>query len=39
MPCTGAGTDIGAEEKQAVAEKLHAYTGLPVAYLLKAGLR
>jgi len=33
------GTDIGAEEKQAVAEKLHAYTGLPVAYLLKAGLR
>jgi len=33
------GTDISAEEKQAVAEKLHAYTGLPVAYLLKAGLR
>ncbi len=33
------GTDIGAEEKQAVAEKLHAYTGLPVAYLLKADLR
>jgi carboxypeptidase C (cathepsin A) len=33
------GTDIGAEEKQQVAEKLHEYTGLPVAYLLKAGLR
>ena len=33
------GTDIGAEEKQAVAEKLHTYTGLPVAYLLKANLR
>ncbi len=25
--------------KQAVAEKLHQYTGLPVAYLLKANLR
>ena len=33
------GTDIGAEEKQSVAEKLHEYTGLPVAYLLKANLR
>jgi carboxypeptidase C (cathepsin A) len=33
------GTDIGADEKQQVAEKLHAYTGLPVAYLLKADLR
>ena len=33
------GTDIGAEEKQAAAEKLHAYIGLPVAYLLKADLR
>jgi carboxypeptidase C (cathepsin A) len=33
------GTDLGAEEKQAVAEKLHEYTGLPVAYLLKANLR
>ena len=33
------GTDIGANERQAVAEKLHAYTGLPVAYLLKANLR
>lgn len=33
------GTDISKEEKQSVAEKLHEYTGLPVAYLLKADLR
>lgn len=33
------GTDVTATEKQAVAEKLHEYTGLPVAYLLKADLR
>ncbi|MGA3160634.1 MAG: peptidase S10 [Terracidiphilus sp.] len=33
------GTDLGAEEKQQVAEKLHEYTGLPVAYLLKGNLR
>jgi carboxypeptidase C (cathepsin A) len=33
------GTDISAEEKQSVAEKLHAYTGLPLDYLLKANLR
>jgi carboxypeptidase C (cathepsin A) len=33
------GTDLGAEEKQQVAEMLHEYTGLPVAYLLKANLR
>src|SRR5580658_1300861 len=33
------GTDLTAEEKQSVAEKLHSYTGLPVAYLLKANLR
>jgi carboxypeptidase C (cathepsin A) len=33
------GTDLPAAEKQAVAEKLHTYTGLPVAYLLKADLR
>src|SRR5208337_3305384 len=33
------GTDLGKEEKQAVAEKLHEYIGLPVAYLLKANLR
>ena len=33
------GTDISAEEKQATAEKLHEYTGLQVAYLLRANLR
>ena len=33
------GTDIADEEKQSVAGKLHEYTGLPVAYLLKANLR
>ncbi len=33
------GTDLSAEEKQQVAEKLHSYIGLPVAYLLKANLR
>ena len=33
------GTDITDEEKQAVAEKLHGYIGLPVAYLVKANLR
>jgi carboxypeptidase C (cathepsin A) len=33
------GTDLSADEKQAVAQKLHDYTGLPVAYLLKANLR
>jgi carboxypeptidase C (cathepsin A) len=33
------GTDLSPEEKQQVAEKLHQYTGLPAAYLLKANLR
>jgi len=33
------GTDISAEEKQATAEKLHEYTGLPTAYIMKANLR
>ena len=33
------GSDLSAEEKQSVAGKLHDYTGLPVAYLLKANLR
>ena len=33
------GTDVSAQEKQAAAEKLHDYTGLPVSYLLKADLR
>jgi len=34
-----AGSRLDAARKQAVAEKLHQYTGLPVAYLLKADLR
>ncbi len=33
------GTDVGDDEKHAVAEKMHAYTGLPVDYILKADLR
>ena len=33
------GTDLGDEEKNAVAVKLYDYTGLPVSYLLKADLR
>jgi carboxypeptidase C (cathepsin A) len=33
------GTDLTSAEKQQVAEKLHEYTGLPVAYLLKGNLR
>jgi carboxypeptidase C (cathepsin A) len=33
------GTDLSATDKQAMAEKLHNYTGLPVAYLVKADLR
>jgi carboxypeptidase C (cathepsin A) len=33
------GTDLSTEEKQQVAEKLHGFIGLPVAYLLKANLR
>jgi carboxypeptidase C (cathepsin A) len=33
------GTDVSAEEKQAVAEKLHSYTGIPAAYWIKANLR
>ncbi|MBB6240832.1 peptidase S10 [Rhodanobacter sp. MP1X3] len=34
-----AGSRLGDAQKQAVAEKLHQYTGLPVDYLLKANLR
>ncbi|HUA79603.1 MAG TPA: peptidase S10 [Dyella sp.] len=34
-----AGSNLDDARKQAVAEKLHQYTGLPVAYLLKANLR
>ncbi|HEX3894508.1 MAG TPA: peptidase S10 [Terracidiphilus sp.] len=33
------GTDLSDAEKQSVAEKMHEYTGLPVAYLVKANLR
>jgi carboxypeptidase C (cathepsin A) len=33
------GTDVSTTEKQQVAEKLHDYTGIPVAYWLKANLR
>jgi len=33
------GSELSETRKQAVAEKLHEYTGLPVAYLIKANLR
>lgn len=33
------GARLGADEKNAVAEKLHQFTGLPVKYILKANLR
>ncbi len=33
------GSDLTEARKQAIAEKLHGYTGLPVAYLMKANLR
>jgi carboxypeptidase C (cathepsin A) len=33
------GSQLTAAKKQAVAEKLHEYTGLPVEYLLRANLR
>jgi carboxypeptidase C (cathepsin A) len=33
------GNNLPADRKQAIAEKLHAYTGLPVSYLLKTNLR
>ena len=39
MHALALGTDLSDAEKQTVAEKLHEYTGLPVAYLLKANLR
>jgi carboxypeptidase C (cathepsin A) len=34
-----AGSDLGAAERAAIADKLHQYTGLPVEYILKADLR
>jgi carboxypeptidase C (cathepsin A) len=39
MPALLEGSELPEARKQAVAEKLHQYTGLPVAYLLKANLR
>jgi carboxypeptidase C (cathepsin A) len=39
MHALALGSDITDQEKQVAAEKLHEYTGLPVAYLLKANLR
>ena len=33
------GAALPADQKHAMAEKLHQYTGLPVAYILKANLR
>jgi carboxypeptidase C (cathepsin A) len=33
------GSELPEERRQAIAERLHGYTGLPVAYLLKADLR
>ncbi len=33
------GASLSAEERHAIAEKLHSYTGLPVAYLEKSDLR
>src|SRR5579864_4167281 len=34
-----AGSDLSPSDKRAIAEKLHAYTGLSVEYILKADLR
>ncbi len=34
-----AGSELGAHERAAIADKLHQYTGLPVEYILKADLR
>jgi carboxypeptidase C (cathepsin A) len=34
-----AGSELSANERAAMAEKLHQYTGLPVDYILKANLR
>ena len=33
------GNDLSDADRQAMAQRLHAYTGLPVAYLLKTNLR
>ncbi len=34
-----AGSSLPPDQRQAIAQKLHEYTGLPVAYILKANLR
>ncbi|HEY3786908.1 MAG TPA: hypothetical protein VGL55_16660 [Steroidobacteraceae bacterium] len=34
-----AGSDLGANDRSAIAAKLHEYTGLPVDYILRADLR
>ncbi len=34
-----AGSDLSANDRAAIAEKLHQYTGLPVDYILRADLR
>jgi carboxypeptidase C (cathepsin A) len=34
-----AGSSLPADQRQAIAEKLHQYTGLPLAYIEKANLR
>ncbi len=39
MPALLEGSELTEAKKQTIAEKLHQYTGLPVAYLLKANLR
>jgi carboxypeptidase C (cathepsin A) len=39
MHALAKGTGLSPAEKQSVAEKIHQYTGLPVAYVLKADLR
>ena len=39
MHALAQGTALSDAEKQSVAEKIHEYTGLPVAYVLKANLR
>lgn len=39
MHALALGTDLSGTEKQADAQKIHDYTGLPVAYILKADLR
>jgi carboxypeptidase C (cathepsin A) len=39
MHALAQGADLSAAEKQAIAEKIHEYTGLPVDYVIKANLR